>query len=244
MAGGAHALGRVLFQSRTAWLPGVSLVVVGLLFLVGAWDFLTGDPNAGGDPLVGGFCLVVGLIPSSMGIWYLSRSLRCHERGVVSRSVLGTSTVLHSEMKRLRYHATEQYVNGSFTGTVISIALEGPGTTVSFSSETSGEGTRNLERLRDHVSRFLSEDLHRRLMSDGFADWSRGVRLEGDGVRFIVNGKETVIPFSPTPRYTIQSGTFHLLDGENRSLLGIECGADDFWPGFVLFQRLLEETAR
>ena len=81
-------------------------------------------------------------------------------------------------------------------------------------------------------------------MSDGLVHWSGGVKLGGDGVRFIANRKETVIPFSPTPRFTFHTGTFHLLDSENRSLLGMECGAADFWPGYLLFQRMLEEQAR
>lgn len=245
-ASAERGLGEVVFRAKTARLPGFCLAAFGAGFLAIGWSFMGGDPNKGeGDPVVGIASLVLGAVPFALGLWYLSRRFTCHERGVASASIFGRSALLFSDMDRVRYRAIHEYVNGSFTGTVISMRLAGPRSSVSYSSNTSGAETENLEKLRDKASLVVSGRLYERLMDGGQIEWSPKVTLARDGLRFNTRGQESFVPFSPNVLFAFETGTLHLwLERERQSLLKISCDEVNFWPGLALFRRLQEECPR
>jgi hypothetical protein len=78
--------------------------------------------------------------------------------------------------------------------------------------------------------------------------WVNGVKISRTGLRFrrhkmIGRGEEVFRPWSEL-RFSIQEGFLHLFEpDQKKSTAWFECGAENFYPGLVLFETLPSEAA-
>ena len=142
---------------------------------------------------------------------------------------------------------TRHYHNGVYTGTSFKMRfhpLEGRPMTLKVRTHGS---LADLEGLRDQMAGLLADRLRERLAYEGEAPWTDGVTLSREGVRArrrrrIGRADETAVPFARNLRFAIDKGSFQLFQpGNPKPVLSIRCDAENFYPGFVLFERLAAE---
>jgi hypothetical protein len=235
-------LGRVLFEKSGSGVAAAAVMALGLGGVVVGVIMIGDSPGTGALVAVLGAALFVGALAAARG------SLRCHQKGVVKRTLLGERVLRYADLEKLTYGATRHYHNGIYTGTTISMKLA-PGTgakPIGFSTTTRGSES-DLEMLREHVAGVIAQRLYERLAHESEVAWTGSVRLSAKGIRFprrklLGKGPETFAEYADL-RYSIDSGTFHLFTpGEKSSVLDLSCSAENFYPGFVLLGRLASEA--
>jgi len=235
-------LGRVLFEKSGSRVVALAVMALGLGAGVVGVITIGDNPGTGALVAILGATLIVGGLAAARG------SLRCHQKGVVKRSLLGERVLRYADLEKLTYGATRHYHNGIYTGTNISMKLApAPGAKpIGFSTTTRGSES-DLEMLREHVAGVIAERLHERLAHEAEVTWTGSVRLSPKGIRFprrklLGKGPETFAEYADL-RYSIDSGTFHLFTpGEKSSVLDLSCSVENFYPGFALLSRLASEA--
>lgn len=230
--------GRVLFEKGSGTAVVVGLALVGLLIAAVGVPLLRSA-----DQVAGFMCIGGGLLFGFGAIFARRTRLRVHERGIVQDTLFGRRTMRYADIERLTYAATRHYRNGVYAGTSLEMKCQATGMKpISISTNTRGTEA-DLDSLRDHVAGLVSVRLQEKVAKDGEAAWAGGLRLSAKGVRFnrpktFGKGEEVFRPWQEL-RYSIAAGYFHLFEPDQKKpALSVECGAENFYPGFLVFQRL------
>jgi hypothetical protein len=239
---GSGQLGRVLFEKTSLDVRGIAYLVLGALMAFAGYmvkDLLlpfAAFLGAGGVGLAG------------FGFWTLTRSIRIHEGGIVSRSLLGERVLFYRDVARFAYGTTRHYVKGSYAGTQLAMKLvpEGGGPPIRFSTAMRGSDA-DLDALRDHIAQTVAERLYPVVEGGGEVAWGKDARItlrEVHGRRSTFLGKRrATVAIGPDMQERFHEGRFFLsLPGSKKPLLDLGCGEENFYPGHVVLGWLVEEA--
>jgi len=244
----AGELGRVLFVRRSR-KSAVYTVLGGLALL--ALGFFLGSRNvAGNDRLIALGMTAAGILclPISVLLW--AKACRRHENGLSMTGLFGQRQILYTDVERMSYSAVQHYHNGIYTGTQILLAAyPAAGKPIVFSAHSRGD-SEDIDNLREDLAQRIACKLYARLAHEPEVPWTPRVRLSRQGIRFerqkfVGRGEEMFVHFTENPQIEIKAGTLHLsAPGRKGTLLRVPCMAQNFYPGFILFQALRNEAAQ
>lgn len=193
--------------------------------------------------------------------YYLFRSTRTrtnfYELGV--RVVRGGKTLrrmAYADCERFWYTIVRQYVNGLYVGTALTITMKAKGKPTikwsgnhkekpkGFSITIFGKGEFKGEDELDVVKLVIADAMADRWiqeMSDGMSkNWCKQLALGIESAN-ILTGKRKgqQVTYDQLDRLSFGKGTFHLFHKEDKkSSVNIAMGAENFWPGFRVLQRM------
>lgn len=110
------------------------------------------------------------------------------------------------------------------------------------------DGGDPMDRVRDVVAQVVAERMALDIAEKGETPWTGSLSLTKDGLRSKpILGKPTLTPFEEVGRYEFKFNTFPFNEGvllifgrDGKKVLALpEPNGKNFWPGFVLFQRLV-----
>jgi hypothetical protein len=246
-------LGRVLFERRTNQSTIIVLAIVSLgLVAFGAALLELFQRNRADDGLFVAGCIfvVIGLFLGLLGIGFGFSSFRCHEQGVWKKTLLGSRSLLFADVGRFQFSAVKHYHHGAYLGTQVTMrfipAVSG-GKTLKFSTRVKGEDD-DLDRLRDVVSRQLSDDMAERFAAGESVPWTKNLEFTPDGIRyraigFIVRKAPQLLRYENYGAWELGRGVFRLFArGDKKALMTEQTSAENFYPGFFFLQRLMSES--
>lgn len=220
--------GKLIFEWRTGKGTAITTVIVGVLLVAGA--IATGEPIAVGAAVL----LLIGFVAGAASS--LVSVLRCHERGLVKRTLFGEKQFAYSEVDVLVYQATRVVGIYAQTNVRVEVVPAKPHGKISLF----GPYREGVEAFRDAVAAAVARKMLDRLASEPEITWTGKVSLSRQGVRFQKAkfvGTETVfIPFSENPEMNFDAGTFHLAGQEMG--LNIDVGSPNFFPGYQVMRTL------
>ncbi|HEX6903364.1 MAG TPA: hypothetical protein VF789_26845 [Thermoanaerobaculia bacterium] len=240
-----EGLGRALFEKRaqrSAILAGAlvsTLVFVCLPFMIGPGPV---------RPVLAAFNAVIGVVLALATLQGALTGFRCYEKGVVSFSAFGRRQILFSEVERMSFQVKRLSRKAVYLVTLFKMKLyprEGRPLTL---TDRAYQRLSDLEKLQDRLAGMIADRLRDRIAYEGEALWTDGVRISREGVRFtrrrlLGGGEETLAAFSQDLRFAIDRGRFELfVPDDRRPVLTISCDAENFYPGFLLFQRFAFEA--
>ncbi len=239
--------GRLVFERR------VSRVAIGIAAVLGAGLAISGLvllAAVGELSGIGVLMLALGLGVTAIALLVTINRLRCYERAVVRRTVLSTRTVAFDQVERMSYRTVDQYLNGAYVGTNVTITLApiNAKRKLKFSATVKG-GADDLESLRNYVAGRIAERLYARLQVEGEIAWGSKAWISRRGLRFNrrkLTGRteELRVDFSDRLRTDVVQGKFRLfVPARKKPIFTLACGGDNFYPGLFLFQRLAAEAA-
>ncbi len=240
-----EGLGRALFKKRaqrSAIIAGAlvsALVFVCLPFMIGPGPV---------RPVLAAFNAAVGAVLAVATFLGAFKGFRCYEKGIVSFSAFGRRQLLFSEVERMSFQVKRLSRKSVYLVTVFKMRLSPrEGRTLTL-TDRAHQRLSDLEKLQDRLAGMLADRLRDRIAYEGEAPWTDGVRLSREGVRFarrrrLGGDEETLAAFSQDLRFAIDRGRFELFVPEDRKpVLTLSCDAENFYPGFLLFQRFAFEA--
>lgn len=185
------------------------------------------------------------LLFEKKGLW--SR-FRAYELGVEKSSPLGTLRLRLSQIERVTYG--ESVNDGKLhLGTFTTLKLQPEKKKAIKVSTLRRRPDSDLAWLRDIVAQRIAETLARRLEEGEEIDWTGRAKLSRQGVR--VRGmrwagqpREIALLFSEEFVSSLGAGFFRVYrPGEKTPLFEISRQGEDFYPGLLLFERLVAEKS-
>ena len=248
---------------QAMWLILLFLPAGTLVLSMGAFLHRAGGPpNVGpttGDLIAGVACAVLTVM-FSVVIWWLSTGrgakYRFFEQGATLHRK-GKDLVRWSylDVAALSYALVRQSYNGIYVGTSGTIWLEGEkGSRIktlkcSFRHKERAkgilrrqfEGGDPMDVVRDTVADVVAERLALEIAEKGEASWTGPATFTKDGLRIKkVLGAPFVMEYAKIDRLGFGDGTLVLFEeGKAKASVSMAVNGKNFWPGFVLFQRLM-----
>lgn len=244
--------GRLLFERRPpVWMAllAVSLGGVGVLLalvLLGTAVLMQILDLA----LVGGALL----FPGALSL-YVARNLhagvfRCHEQGLVKVGLWGATALRYDEIEMVVWDVRQQYSHGRYLGTAYNLQFCGPhpGRGIYY-SEVLPHELDMFDDLRDRVSEKVAQHLLVELLEQGEVAWTNALRIRPEGLEFrrrhLLGWRKEAehIPYRDILEFGIDGEWFHVwANYQERAVVKVPTAAANFYPGLLLFDRLL--TAR
>ena len=218
-------------------------VVAGLAVAVavlGIWLFL----QAANGVLPGIACLSLAGIGGGYALYFLRRAYEFHENGVVIRP--GYRVLFFKDCESMQYQVSLQYINGVYAFTRIILRLRTSSADVSIRVQCYGND-QELEQIKTNLARRISERLYLKVCTGIDVTWGSSVTLSKDEIYFLSSrllggATRLSVSFSAPLAYTMDSGQFSLFrTGDTVPLFSMDCGDVNFYPGFFLMLRLVEE---
>lgn len=223
-------LGRILFERRSPKVAGVLLILVGLITI---W-------------------LGVGVLLILWGWHLLVFRFRCHERGVYRRGLFSRRELLYRDVAAFGFSATRQYYNGVYVGTSISLRFV-PETATGGKPISLSQSVRNadkdLDELREHVSRVLAARLLGTLEQGAEVPWGTDAVLTAKALRYrrpklIGKSDWTELPYREVAGTSMNDGTLAVFaKGNDKAILTMPVSVTNFFPGYELFCHLAAQEA-
>lgn len=241
----ANSIGRLHCEIKTPVSHGVILALLTAL-LLGA-GLLSLTPPA--DSVIAVITLIPAAILALLTASTFIKRLQCCEHGVISRSLFGTKALRYDDIVSFSHKATRQYYNGIPTGTEVRLVLNPRpqrGSQIKFTKHTF-KGDPKLEELRDALAQHVADRLYRELPAGARVQWTPHAELSREGLHFherkmFGQGAPITIPFDQPLQYRIDQGHCDLwVANSNLPSLRLDCAAANFFPGFILFGRLVNE---
>jgi hypothetical protein len=242
------SLGRLLFQKKAGRSALIILALFGLgLAGFGAWLLRDGTPD---DFRLGIIALVLGPLILAFTLHLAFAHFRVHELGVERRNLLGRRRLRYTEIALFNYSATRMYHNGVYTGTAIAMSFAPAGGKALSLSSTQRGSDADLDLLRDRVAEMISMRLYDQIKAGSEVPWGKNCRLTREGVRYrekklFGKGAEAFLAYASGVRESFANGFFNLYDREGKKPVHtIACGEENFYPGYLLFVRLVTEAVQ
>ncbi len=208
---------------------------------------------------------VVVTVVLSLIIWWLATNrgakFRFFEQGA-SLHARGKDLIRWSylDVAALTYALVRQSYNGVYVGTSGMIRLDGDkGSKIkplkcSFRhmEKAKGilrrrfEGTDPMDLVRDTVADAVAERLALEIAEKGEAAWTGPTTFTKEGLRIKkLLGPPFVMEYAKIDRFGFGDGTLVLFqEGREQAFVSMAVNGKNFWPGFVLFQRLMTPRGR
>lgn len=182
---------------------------------------------------------------------------RFHEMGVRNvRLGKAVRSMAYADCERFWYTIVRQYVNGLYVGTALTITMKAKGKPTikwsgnhkekpkGFSITVFGKGEFKGEDELDVVKLVIADAMADRWiqeMSDGMSkNWCKQLALGIESAN-ILSGKRKgqQVTYDQLDRLSFDKGTFHLFHKDDKkSSVNVAMGAENFWPGFRVLQRM------
>jgi hypothetical protein len=146
----------------------------------------------------------------------------------------------------LSFDVNLQFINGIYAFTRTVLKLQDRTRTMKFRTQYFGNDS-DLEQARVEISRKIAEKLYLKLATQEEIPWGKWARLSAHEVRYLSTGplKSSVrlsVPFTHPISYSMEAGKFYLFRaGEPEPLFEMDCGEENFYPGFFLLLKLVSE---
>lgn len=235
----AGALGRVLFERRTGYLPAEVLLGIAALLTMGGLftpALLACSMGAMFFAAVGGAVLVLR-----------GRTFRCHEAGVTVSSVLSKQTLAFADVEEFTYQAVRRLRGDRYADTKVSMHFrprqQSGAQPLAFSARFHGRN-RELDRLRDVISINLARQLHERFNREGSVAWTPALTFFADGLEIRPSGRPgekaaQFLPYAQCDRWEFAHGSFHIFSkGCDKAIVSEQTSAANFFPGYFLLHEL------
>jgi hypothetical protein len=238
-----NRFGELIFQQRISKGTTALHIILAGLAVIGA--LATREPLVVAAAVVIAVGLLVAAIASVIG------RLRCYERGLTKRSLFGERQLAYADVDVFTYRATAVHYAGFHTRTTIRLRLvpAKPQRKVAFTVVVAGGHEAQIQGLRENVAAIIAEKMLKRLQTETDVVWTDSARLSREGVRFkrrrFVGSEDTFLPFTAHPGATFENGSLLLTaPGSDKSVLKLETGGPNFFPGFELFHLLATRASR
>ena len=247
----ANGLGRIIFERDQSirggnLVAGVSLIAVGFMVGLGLVVFGIMEQNFLGFV---GLAIMGGCVAGVVTLWNRRVNLfRCHAFGVAHTTPRGVTKLAYGSIGRFTYSGIRQYVNGSYTGTTVTMNFEPL-------EETDAEPIRysatfqnaddELDNLRDFISRVIASHMLRRLQSGQTVLWTGRMRFLPDGLELTKSGwfgkgESIHLPYNMIGQYDLTNGVFRISARDQAKwLIDEPVSQPNFFPGFVLLMMIL-----
>ncbi|CAK9015498.1 Uncharacterized protein SCF082_LOCUS12790, partial [Durusdinium trenchii] len=103
-----------------------------------------------------------------------------------------------------------------------------------------------FDDLRDRVSEKVAERLAEDLLESGEVTWTDGLKLGSEGLEFrrrsLLGARKSpeLIPYDAILEFSIDEGWFHVwANYQERAVVKVACASPNFYPGLLLFDRLV-----
>lgn len=235
----AGALGRVLFERRTGYIPAE--VLLGIAALLAGGGLFTPGPLA---------CFLVGLVFAGAGgatLVMRGRTFRCYEGGVAVSSVLSQHTLAFADVDAFTYQAVRRFRNDRYVGTKVSMHFrprpQCDAQPLTFAAMFYGRD-RDLDRLRDFISVIIARQMHERFDREGSVAWTPALTFFADGLEYRPNsvpGEKAaqIVPYARCERWEFAHGTFNIFSpGCDQPIVSEQTSAANFFPGYFLLHEL------
>lgn len=162
-------------------------------------------------------------------------------------------SLFYRDVQSLSFSSTRHYVNGSYSGTtagidLIPIASRGLKPVGCFGYVDDGD--HQLDRIRDRIVPRVAERLEKSLKDLGAVQWTDTIRLTATAMRIRSKGRlglkrEIEVAYSEIDSFTIRKGFFLAWTlGQKTAVVNEPVSAQNFFPGFLIFQRLHDTRAK
>jgi hypothetical protein len=249
----AGGLGRILHESRprtaaifATMLSGLSASVA--LFAVIAAIMLRLTPLAILGAGTGMGAIMLG--STARRLWRCV--FRLHETGISQRSLTGDRSLRFGEIDQFVFDARRQYSKGRYLGTLFTMVFASdrePRQGILHSERCAYE-TDDIARVRDCVSEEMAAAMAAKLASEGELAWTRELAIRGGMLscaprRLIRSiGAATEIELDAIRGYDVAEGWFYVWTADReRPLFKARTAEPNFYPGLLVFEKLLETTS-
>ena len=189
------------------------------------------------------------LVALVLSCWNLSLSrmrFQCYENGITYRTLLSTKELLFSEARTFIYECVKHYTNGQYSGVQLRFALSKTPRAkrfdIDYSCITVGEDN-DLDQLRDVIAGEMSKRIVKAVKEGNNELWWKH-ELTPDGLQVWSKEGTKVIPYDRFREVLFEHGKLFLYVKHSNTAAGyVECGGDNFFPGFWAFKELVEENS-
>jgi hypothetical protein len=241
---GGTGLGRLLYEQGpsgdgVAVRSIVSLVLVGIAALIAS--------NASNKLLGWGLLLAVLALAGFALAHALRQRARVFEGGFGVRGLFGERTMAFGDAESLTFEKLVRYTNNIYAGTTLRVAIRGASGTRLDYSTTLGGGGDAFDVVRDRAAAQVASRLSQRLAREGTVRWrAKGggfpeVSLTNEGV--VVGGRKPATVGYAQAAAAFNQGFFSISRaGESKPVASLASGAENFFPGYLLFRALGERA--
>lgn len=249
-------LGRIIFERDQSFSKATLVFVVILCSAMGLGSLYAAylatkerDPSGLAFLSFVLFALATGIFAA---VWLTRISiLRCHTKGIVRITRTKTRELQYKDIQVFTYGAIRQYVNGSYTGTTVTMKFEpAPHTELEpiQYSATQKHLDGELENLRDHISTIIAKHMKERLDRGEDLDWTTGLVFTKNHLKIDTPGgilskaKSRKLPYENC-LFSLNEGYFFLFKrGGKDAIYSIPVSTKNFFPGFILLNQLSFEA--
>ena len=235
-------LGRLLFSRRTSLISGVGNTLIAAFLLGLGWmcleRFLHVPPALAVRIAIGGFALWILYSIHRATVRY-----RFHERGLVRISLLGTRTLAYANVSSMAWHESSTTLEHAIPlGTSVKAKLypDDGASAVSIRVHRFRGTDGDLEPVRGAIARHIASSMQQRLARGEEVAWTPKARFTREGVAL----KREVLRYGNPIGAFFRGGYLMLYrDSWRKPLAILTASENNFYPGLVLFERLMQPVA-
>lgn len=258
--------GMFIANRRRGWavriIQGAFTAVFGLMGLLFAVPAVASAIRFEWDgALVFGLFSVVPLGLAYFFARHVHVSIDLYERGLVWKSPIRRGELAYKDLVRLDYGIVRQYVNGLYTGTLVTIGLfavdgrkfkwvgrykETPKGWAFTSFGRTFEVTDRFDFARELIAIHVADVLESELASKGKVAWTKGATITPNGIiPAYGRRKGSTIRWEEIHSVAERDGHLMVFDGESRErAFGIPCAGANYFPGLELVARVSRAAGR
>jgi hypothetical protein len=252
-----EGLGRLLFEFGCKRQASIALAIaIAALVAAGvcAWSGAREATWAAAALATAAVCLLAA------ANYYRKAVLRCHEFGVFKTGLFRDRTLRYDQITTLTYAQERQFYRsqytlfkGVYTGTSVSFRLEparDSGLRHIDYTTTLNKPNENIDRLRNRVAEQIADLMESYLRKGQPIHWTTKLTLRPDGLeyvpkQFVGRRQPMVLPYEFVGHYAVAETVFAVWHSIADSPIVEEpTSQKNFYPGLVLFERLLERRGR
>ena len=230
--------GRLLFVRKA---PAFSNIVsaLGYGFLLASAAFYVSHhlaPQFDNPVLIASGLVTLGLLVRA--IFTFATRYRFHERGIVTTYALGKRELRYADVARMSWKATRNFTQGVYSGTSLQATLVPvEGRPLHIQTRRFKTVDDDLDALCHTIGHVVEARMRQELESTGRVAWTKNATLLTDGVEL---KRGTIVRYDEQ-RAHFDNGYLHIYrDDRRKPLRMLSCADDNFYPGYFLYQRLIE----
>lgn len=229
--------GRAIFRQRM----GGMLLIAGLGALpIGVILSLSPLADPAVQTWIGPGIAICGALALPAGILRRSRVVVVYENGIVD----GDTRLALSDVDEFSVVLALLTISGIRAGTEYQVQITGQSnmgiTTLRFSSGNLGHDTSRIDEMIGRISQCVEEKMVQTLRRGGSVDWGKRWRISRHGLS---TDTDPPIEFSDIAAYSVDNGFLAIATSARRKLR-MSTNEANFFPGYLLMQRLVNENTR